>query len=129
MSTVTIDHIAITVTDLSRSVDYYSRYFDFVEEKRFSKEGAEFVYLISGGLRLELWQFVQPVKPQDSLVNLKILGLRHIGFKVEDINSKRQELVDGGYEFSPVQQGSSGVYYSLGVDPDGIAIELISDSK
>lgn len=129
MSTMTFDHIAITVTNLEESVGFYIKYFGCVEEKSFSKEGSEFVYLRSGNIRLELWQFAASEQPKDSLTDLKLLGLRHIAFKVDDIEAKRRELVAAGYEFSEVQLGSSGVYYSLGVDPDGIAIELIANSK
>lgn len=112
---------------MEESVGFYTKFFGCVEEKRFSKEAAEFVYLRSGNMRLELWQFTTSEQPKDSLANLKILGLRHIAFKVDDIEAKRQELITAGYEFSEVQLGSSGIYYSLGVDPDGIAIELIAD--
>jgi len=120
-------HIAITVNDLNKSLEFYSKYFGFLEEKRF-KGDSEFVYLSLENIKLELWHFSESVKAQDSLTNLKIIGLRHIAFKIDGIKLKIQELNNAGFEFSEIQLGTSGVYYTLGTDPDGIAIELISDT-
>lgn len=121
-----IHHIALTVNDLRRSVNFYTDVFGFSELKRFEREdlGGKAAFLELNGIKLEIWEFSEKSKIQNDLNNLKIIGLKHIAFVVSDISKIYQELKDKGLEISEPRLGTSGTYYCFLKDPDGIPIEL-----
>jgi len=123
-----LHHVALIVTDLEKSISFYSSYFDFSVEKRFEKpeKGAKAVYLVNkDNQRIELFQFENM---QDANVtDIGVKGIRHIAFSVEDIERAVEEYTKRGLSFTKITMGASGKRYCFTQDPDGIQIEFYEE--
>lgn len=145
-----IDHINLVVTDLARSVKFYTEVLGFVKtadvhmkgdwiETIIGLRGVEglvaFVELPGGGgPRIELLQYVAPAGvalPENSRANT--LGLRHIAFRVDDIAGMTARLKAAGVTLfsEPVRVPTGVVKFAAGdktllyfLDPDGVILEL-----
>jgi len=144
-----IDHVNIVVSDLNRSVNFYTHVLGLVETRRAHLKGdwieavvglsgvvADVVYLepAQGGLRIELLQYTSPQgpnPPECSFANT--VGLRHIAFRVKNIEEIADRLTEAGYPPmsppTPVPQrvithdaGHKVLCYFR--DPDGVLLEL-----
>jgi|SRR5688572_29816018 len=144
-----IDHVNIVVSDLPRMIDFYTRVLGLAETMRVTISGpwidrtvglggveAECVYLnLPSGPRVELLRYVRPEVPRPGkLGDSNTPGLRHMAFRVTDIESVVQRLRDAGVSFfSDVQAvPDTQVTYAGGVrkrlvyfhDPEGNLLEL-----
>ena len=144
-----IDHVNIVVSDLERSVRFYTEVLGFRKTADVQMEGdwieaivglrgvkglVAFVELPGGGPRIELLQYVTPsgaVLPENSRANTQ--GLRHIAFRVEDIASFANRLRAAGVTLfsKPVLVPAGVVKFAAGdkrllyfLDPDGVILEL-----
>lgn len=144
-----VDHINIVVSDLERSVQFYTRLLGLTETKRAHLTGdwietivglkgvvadVVFVQPLEGGPRIELIQYLSPQGesfPEHSRPNTH--GLRHIAFQVEDMDGLRARLETAGVHFfgPPVQVPGGVVEHDDGhkslcyfLDPDGVLLEL-----
>jgi len=82
-----IIHIALSVKDLEKSVDFYKQHFGFKEIKRFTKprwDGSA-VILSLGDLQLEIFKFQNSIDKKDDLSDLKVIGLKHFAIQVGNI--------------------------------------------
>ena len=80
------NHIAITVRNLEESIAFYTKFFGFTSDGSHEKpNGPRFCFLKRDSIRLELFEFKDPIPPEDSQTNLRVIGLRHIAFKVKEI--------------------------------------------
>lgn len=121
-----IHHIAITVTDLEKSIDFYEKNFSFKVTKRFEKEGSKqrAALMKLGENFIELWQFEDMRENKDDLQDIKIKGIRHLALGVKNLNDTVSGLEKKGLQCKPPKMGSSGQKYSFTKDLDGIPIEL-----
>ena len=144
-----IDHVNIVVSDLPRMMDFYCRVLGLVESMRVTISGpwidrtvgladveAECVYLdVPNGPRIELLRYVTPHAPRPGkLGDSNTPGLRHLAFRVADIEAVHARLREAGVEFiSDVQRvPDTQVTYAGGVrkrlvyfrDPEGNLLEL-----
>ena len=144
-----IDHIAIVVSDLERSVAFYVELLDFRELRRVHMEGdwieaivglknvnADVVYLVSPGgePRLELLCFKSPTGDKLSVTSLaNTVGLRYLALRVTGIEKTVASLKKAGVPFfgEPVRVPTSVVRHAAGQktlcyfrDPDGVIVEL-----
>lgn len=144
-----VDHINIVVTDLERSVKFYSEVLGLKEVRRAHLEGdwieaivglkgvvADVVYVVAPGgePRLELLQYRSPEGesiPAASHPNT--VGLRHIAFRVSDIQSAAAKLEQHGVPIlsKPVAVPGNVISHAAGDkqlcyfhDPDGVLLEL-----
>ncbi len=144
-----IDHINIVVSDLQRSVKFYTELLGFRVIRRATLTGewiekivglspisAEVVYIVApaGEPRIELLCYSQPQGislPQNSSANT--IGLRHIALRVKNIGELAQRLQAAGvHTFSqPVTVPAQVVRHDAGqktllyfTDPDGVILEL-----
>jgi catechol 2,3-dioxygenase-like lactoylglutathione lyase family enzyme len=147
--TLAIDHINFVVSDLERSVKFYTELLGFRESKRAHLEGdwiesivglkgvvADVAFLIApaGEPRIELLCYKTPKGgsiPANSLANT--VGLRHIAFRVDDINAVVSKLRDAGVKLlgEPVVVPETVVTHDAGHkmlcyfhDPDGVLLEV-----
>jgi len=144
-----VDHINIIVSDLERSLRFYTEVLGLEETKRAHLEGewietivglkgvrAEVAYVEApaGAPRIELLQYVTPrgAAPEECGLS-NTVGLRHIAFRVTDIEAVCERLrVAGVVPLSPPTIVPADVItHSAGHkvlcyfrDPDGVLLEL-----
>ena len=129
---VSVDHINLVVSDLERSVDFYTNVLGFRETQRAELEGewietiigletvkASVAYVVSpaGQPRLELLQYHSPIGDgfqANSIPNT--LGLRHLALSVDNIDSAVQRLREAGTELlsRPVVVPTDVIQHSTG---------------
>jgi len=153
MAVEAVDHLNIVVSDMGRSVAFYTGVLGLRETKRAWLEGAwiesvaglpgvraevVFVEPGGGGPRVELIQYHAPLGAEigvNSAANT--LGLRHMAFRVGDIFGEYARMRGLGVEFlgPPVLVPQGVVRHDGGekhlcyfYDPDGVLLELASYS-
>ena len=144
-----IDHVNLVVTDMPRMLAFYRDVLGFTVTKQVTISGdwigktvglddvsAEVVYLdLPSGPRIELLRFLSPDAIRVPGVDRpNAIGLRHMAFKVDDVDETMNKLRAAGVEFfSDVQTvPDSQVTYAGGVrkrlvyfrDPEGNILEL-----
>ncbi|MBI5692773.1 MAG: VOC family protein [Verrucomicrobia bacterium] len=144
-----IDHLNLVVSDLARSVRFYTEVLGFRKTADVTMEGAwietiiglrgvkglvAFVEPPGGGTRIELLQYVTPAGaalPDNSRANT--LGLRHFALRVDDIAAMAARLRAAGVTLfsDPVKVPRGVVRFAAGdktllyfLDPDGVIVEL-----
>lgn len=144
-----VDHINMVVSDLERSVQFYTGLLGFKEVRRAHLEGewiesivglkgvsADVVFVVAsaGEPRLELLYYESPqgeTNPANSLANTP--GLRHIALRVKNIHAAAKRLKEAGVKVisEPVAVPASSISHDAGrkilcyfLDPDGVLLEL-----
>lgn len=121
-----IHHIAITVNNLEESVIFYTQVLKFEIARSFTREDmkgcAAFIKLHN--FQIELWQFQDMKENSDSLNDIKIKGIRHVAFEVDNLNQTIFQLQKKGLEFSEPKLGATGHNYSFTNDPNGVVLEF-----
>jgi catechol 2,3-dioxygenase-like lactoylglutathione lyase family enzyme len=143
-----VDHVGLTVTDLERSIEFYTSVLECSIVMRQEKEGGYLAAIVGypgahvlmthlqppgGGPRIELFQYVVPESaPRD--LEPRNVGNAHICFVVDDLAVLYDRLVEKGITtISPpvevdtgVNAGGASLYL---YDPDGITLELFQRPK
>jgi glyoxylase I family protein len=126
---MSINHVAITVTDLERSVPWYEEVFGFTKlmEDTHPDGTGYFVLLGSPTLSVLVGLHVHPGNRHEPFSEVRT-GLDHIGFTVADhaaLEAWEARLSELGIEHSPVNDQA---LYSVVVfrDPDNIQLEFTS---
>ena len=144
-----IDHINIVVTDLGRSLKFYSELLGFRKTREAYLEGewidrivglrgvkarAVFIVAPAGEPRIELLEYAAPLgESSEGNSRANTVGLRHIALRVDDMAATVDRLRAAGVTvFSdPVRvppgvvqpdPGEKTLVYFL--DPDGVILEL-----
>lgn len=144
-----IDHINIVVSDLERSVKFYTELFGFKVIGKVHLQGewidkvvglknvsADVVYIVApdGEPRIELLRYNSPAGKtiaENSCANTR--GLRHIAFRVDDIHALAKKLKQASVRLfgDAVTVPQSVVKHDAGqktllyfTDPDGVILEL-----
>jgi glyoxylase I family protein len=144
-----IDHLNIVVSDLARSVKFYTEVLGFRKTHDVYMEGewieaiiglrgvkglVAFVEPPEGGVRIELLEYRAPAGvelPENSRPNTR--GLRHIAFRVQNIVAMTAKLRAAGVTLfsEPVRVPAGVVKFAAGektlvyfLDPDGVILEL-----
>jgi len=146
------EHLALTVSDLERSIDFYSKAFGFKVMKRTSFNA----YLYFDSDLLELMETSKPInlnKPTtpEEWINLVFnqVGLSHMGVRVDDLDKAMESIKSSGgeivvppQEYTPKNEFeadlagekfqramkpivSSRWRIAFCTDPDGTPIELL----
>ena len=144
-----IDHVNLVVRNLKQMTAFYRDALGFVVTKQVTISGAwidetvglhgveaDVVYLdLPSGPRIELINYRMPVGVEQAVANRpNVFGLRHMAFRVSDIDSLTEKLIAAGVEFQSDIKSvpNSQVQYSGGVrkrlvyfrDPEGNLLEL-----
>ncbi|SDR99138.1 VOC family protein [Microlunatus soli] len=119
---MSITSVIINVTDLDRSIDFYTR---FLAAEPISRDDDHAVLdLISGTLRLQRID-----NPADHAWVADDLhrGFRHIGFKVDDVDRWVAPLKEAGVRFhlDPLE-ATGDVRIAFFYDPDGTLCEFVA---
>lgn len=131
---MTINHIAVLVSDIEKSREFYCKYFGAVSDEKYcSKTSGLQTYFLSfdNGARLEI------MSRRDCVNNIDnnkigssefITGLTHIAFSVGNKNNVDMltlQLENDGYIIrSKPRITGDGYYESVVIDNEGIFIEI-----
>ena len=148
-----VDHLNIVVTDLFRSIRFYTEALDFTLQRTGELTGdwietitgvtgvsAEVAFLVppSGAPRIELLQYHAPkgANPEaNSAPNT--VGLRHLAFRVDDMDAAVRKVEKAGATLisPPTTVPGAVITHDHGRktlcyfhDPDGVLLELASYS-
>jgi glyoxylase I family protein len=122
-----ITHVALTVSDLGRSVPWYQKLFG--TEPVLDEETGSFrhvVWLVGGQTLVGLHQFPDP---EDNLAfNERRVGLDHLAFQCSN-RSELEQWADGLDALGIAHSGIVDAGYGSGLsfrDPDQIALEFFA---
>ncbi|MFC3282281.1 VOC family protein [Litchfieldella rifensis] len=122
-----LDHLVVTVTDIPRAVDFYTRVLGLEARYR----DAERVDLLLGDLALRLHQTDTPVSPKAASPTPGSLDLCfHSLLPLAEV-TQHLEALAVPVELGPVaRQGASGTIESLYLrDPDGNLLEICRPAR
>lgn len=123
------DHIAITVSNLDETLLYYRDLLGFpVLGQLFFNDARGFTitYMQAGTSVLEFFSFSSPTLPYHWNSDETVLGLKHIGFEVDNVDLVAARLKEAGVTFIYSPNDALGnVKTAFFEDPDGNALELI----
>ena len=121
-----VHHVAISVKNSEKTVNFYKENFGFQEINRFTKLGWDggCIVLILEDILLEIFSFESEIEKKDDLSNLKVVGLKHIGIEVKDVHEKYMELKKKDLDIDEPVKGTTCAWFCFLRDPDGIPIEM-----
>ena len=117
-------HIAVISSDWEKAKDFYIEKLGFVLEKEFFRPAQnDYLRMLrQGETVIEL--FIRPDAPQ-RVNNPEALGLRHLAFRVADIEPAVAWLNSLGIETEPIREDPyNGGRFTFFKDPDGLPLEL-----
>lgn len=119
-----VDHLAVICHDEKQALDFYVNKLGFTikdRHVRLEKEDTLF-HLVGAGLTLEL--FIKPTAP-NRVSDPEAAGLRHLAFKVKDVDQVVSQLAQYGIECEPVRQDEfTGEKMTFFFDPDHLPLEI-----
>jgi glyoxylase I family protein len=125
-------HIAISVSNLRRSIDFYSKNFGLKCHEKFQIKplGLEIALLKNANLCLELFYFKKhkplPTYRKDLASDLKTLGVKHFSFEVADIKRAHLRLKRAKVKLATdIRTFENGKRYFFIKDPDDILVEIM----
>lgn len=135
------NHTSFTVSDIDRSVDFYTNTLGFKLEQRFETQGSGIeqitglrgahllvAFVSLGDFRLELIQYLAPkgVKLDTATNNV---GSAHVALWADDIDKTYTDLTAKGVRFkgAPTRSRPGRPRVAYFTDPDGITLELVSE--
>ena len=125
MNLSAIHHIAIIVSDYPRSKDFYVNKLGFSvirENYRPDKGDWKLDLRINDDTELEIFGVANPPA---RVTRPEAAGLRHLAFRVENIEKTAAELKALGIPVEPIRMDSfSGRKFTFFADPDGLPLEL-----
>jgi lactoylglutathione lyase len=120
-----IAHTALTVKDMPKSLDFYTRVLGFTKAFSLTEPGTGepwIEYLQAGGQFIELFYHGTEDNPWKS----SLRGFNHLCLQVDDITKTVETIEIAGYPMDRgVSQGSDKNLQAWLTDPDGIRIELM----
>ena len=117
-------HIAVISSDWKKAREFYIEKLGFVLEKEFYRPAQnDYLRMLrQGDTVIEL--FIRPDAPR-RVTNPEAMGLRHLAFRVADIEPAVAWLNDQGIETEPVREDPyNGGRFTFFQDPDGLPLEL-----
>lgn len=125
MNLSAIHHIAIIVSDYPRSKDFYVNKLGFPvirENYRPDKGDWKLDLRINDDTELEIFGVANPPA---RVTRPEAAGLRHLAFRVENIEKTAAELKTLGIPVEPIRMDTfSGRKFTFFADPDGLPLEL-----
>ena len=120
-----LHHVAIIASDYERSKLFYTEVLGLrvlAEAYRRERDSWKLDLAVVDGVQIELFSFPSP-PPRVS--RPEACGLRHLAFRVEDIDQALAHLASHGVEAEPIRVDEhTGKRFSFFADPDGLPLEL-----
>ena len=120
-----IDHIAIISSDYQKAKDFYVDKLGFkVKREVERKDRDDFIITLEApnGILIEL--FIERNPPR-RVTKPEAAGLRHLAFRVQDIEESVEKLKKKGIETEEIRiDPQNGKRMTFFMDPDGLPLEL-----
>ena len=120
-----IDHIAIISSDYQKAKDFYVDKLGFkVKREVERKDRDDFIITLEApnGILIEL--FIEKNPPR-RVTRPEAAGLRHLAFRVQDIEESVEKLNKKGIETDEIRiDPQNGKRMTFFMDPDGLPLEL-----
>ena len=131
MKLAAIHHVAIIVSNYEKARDFYVNKLGFaVVRENFRKERNDWKLDLSvgdGADAIELEIFAEP-NPPKRVNRPEACGLRHLAFRVDDVEATVAELAQMGIECEPIRLDSyTKKKMTFFFDPDGLPLNCTSD--
>ncbi len=124
-----LGHVAIKVTDLDRSLDYYINKLGFPEMLRLTKDDGT-VWLVYLRITDEQYLEVFPGAENDRAPGWNANGMNHMCLTVDNIDEVLARIAAVGLELLlPLKTAIDGNRQAWLEDPDGNRIELMEMAK
>ncbi len=126
-----LKHAAVCTQDIGETLEFYAKVFGLQVVKRIETEDFENIFLSDGTTSLAILRYKTQKGAQAWTVGppIRMVGLDHLGFAVDDPEEVRERLVEVG---APIQ-GRPERYdkFNLSVpfktrDPNGVLIDVAS---
>lgn len=117
-------HVAIICSNYEKSIDFYVKKLGFclIREVNRPQQQDMLIMLESGQIVLEL--FIKSNAPA-RVDAPEAMGLRHLAFRVENMDEAVEWLRSRGVETEPVRNDTiNGGRFTFFKDPDGLPLEL-----
>ena len=123
-----IQHVSITVTDVEKARDFYTRTLGFQEVPRPAFDFPGIWYSLGGDLQLHIILNDELVKPA---VERETITARygHFALWTEDADATAARITELGLPCRDVVSGPTGLRQVFVKDPDGNMVEFIGPSK
>jgi glyoxylase I family protein len=120
-----IHHVAIIASDYARSKRFYVEVLGLrvlAEAYREARDSWKLDLRVSDGVQIELFSF--PAPPA-RMSRPEACGLRHLAFRVDDLDAAMSRLAGNGIECEPIRVDEyTGKRFTFFADPDGLPLEL-----
>ena len=120
-----IDHIAIISSDYQKAKDFYVDKLGFKLKREVErKDRDDFIITLEApnGILIEL--FIEKNPPR-RVTRPEAAGLRHLAFRVQDIEESVEKLNKKGIETEEIRiDPQNGKRMTFFMDPDGLPLEL-----
>ncbi len=124
-SIVGFHHIALIVSDYAKSKSFYTEILGariIAETYRTERQSYKLDLRFADGSQIELFSFPNPPKRVNSP---EACGLRHLAFKVQNIEQAVAELAQKGVISEPIRIDElTGKRYTFFRDPDDLPLEF-----
>lgn len=128
-----INHVAISVADIERSIEFYKK-FGFQEFKSWKAEddSIKINMLKLNNTVLEIFCYKEytklPETAKTTATDLPILGTKHFALGVDDIEKAKEFVIQNDIcENIDIKRGRLGKQYFFINDLDGILVEIIEN--
>jgi glyoxylase I family protein len=120
-----LHHIAVICSDYERSKAFYTQVLGFEIQQEVYREARQSYKLdlsLNGDYLIELFSFPDPPA---RVSRPEACGLRHIAFKVEDVEAAKKYLEEKGVACEPIRIDEfTGKKFTFFEDPDHLPMEF-----
>lgn len=133
MKNLKVLHVGISVKDMEKSVEWYSKNLDFevIKDEYIPPLKARIVFMKNGDFELELFRHDEwkPI-PEERLIpdlDIQTVGTKHVAFQTEDMKALKEKFVANGVDIAheAVMEGKNLVMYVR--DNSGVLVEFIQN--
>ena len=128
-----ISHVAISVTDIDKSMEFYKK-FGFKEFKSWKAEddSIKINMLKLNDIVLEIFCYKEYIKLPETAktteTDLPVLGTKHFALGVNDIEKAKKFVIQNNIcQNIDIKKGRLGKQYFFINEPDGILVEIIEN--
>ena len=120
-----IDHIAIISSDYQKAKDFYVDKLGFkVKREVERKDRDDFIIILEAPNGIEIELFIEKNPPR-RVTRPEAAGMRHLAFRVQDIEESVEKLNKKGIETEEIRiDPQNGKRMTFFMDPDGLPLEL-----